>query len=101
MAKSKNLRDKIRLRQGTKCCYCECEMVICERVRGRPDNPKTETLEHLKRKEEGGGNELDNLALSCFLCNVGRGRMDWLTYKSYIMGEIYDLIGGWKKNVTG
>lgn len=46
------------------------------------------TIEHLKRKEEGGKNNHGNLRLACFDCNTGRGSVDWMTYKSYKMGEL-------------
>lgn len=48
------------------------------------------TLEHLERISDGGGNRIGNLALACIECNKGRGLMDWLTYKTYRTGELYD-----------
>ena len=55
----------------------------------RKDIPKNmATIEHLKRKEEGEKNNHGNLRLACFDCNTGRGSVDWMTYKSYKMGEL-------------
>lgn len=79
-------RDVLRSKQGSKCCYCGQEMTVPPRgVAGH--HPQQETLEHLRRKIDGGKNDLDNLALSCRECNVGRGSMDWLTYKTIKSGH--------------
>jgi hypothetical protein len=51
-------------------------------------HPHGETIEHLRRKIDGGTGHLDNKALACLECNSGRGDMDWLTYKSWKCGEI-------------
>lgn len=55
----------------------------------RPLPANAETIEHLRKKEHGGTNAIDNLALACRQCNEGRGSLDWLTYKSYRMGELF------------
>lgn len=72
--------------QGGKCCYCECVLTPSQ----EPPNclPTATTLEHLRRKADGGKDILDNLAASCYKCNYERGGVDWLTYKCYKMGEI-------------
>lgn len=76
--------------QDGNCCYCEYPM---ERDNNNENkgrqNPKLATFEHLHRKSEGGTNRISNLALSCHSCNMGRGQVDWMTYKSYMMGELY------------
>lgn len=64
-------------KQGGLCCYCEVHV---------PEDKAT--LEHLKRKIDGGTNDWDNLAMSCQPCNSYRGAVDWFTYKSYKMGEL-------------
>jgi hypothetical protein len=51
-------------------------------------HPKSQTIEHLRRKADGGTSHPDNKALACYECNSERGDMDWLTYKSLKMGEI-------------
>jgi 5-methylcytosine-specific restriction endonuclease McrA len=50
---------------------------------------KCETLEHLRRKSDGGTNAIDNMALACATCNQSRGGLDWLTYKTMKMGEAH------------
>ncbi|WP_246590409.1 MULTISPECIES: HNH endonuclease [Rhizobium] len=54
--------------------------------------PNAETLEHLRRRADGGRNNRDNIALACKRCNEERGGMDWLLYTSYRRGEIWELI---------
>jgi len=43
------------------------------------------TVEHLQRREDGGKTVKDNLAIACHPCNSSRGRVDWLTYKTWVM----------------
>lgn len=77
-------------KQGLVCCYCECVLIDVDSTNMQyKDIPANQaTVEHLKRKSDGGKNNLDNLALACIRCNMGRGDVDWLTYKCYKMGEI-------------
>lgn len=72
-------------KQGLKCCYCGVEM------HNSNDGPpeRRVTLEHLHRLAEGGKNTIGNVALACYACNVGRGSVDWFTYKTYKMGELF------------
>nr|WP_292326372.1 HNH endonuclease [Mesorhizobium sp.] len=35
--------------------------------------PDSETLEHLDRRTDRGGNDRGNIALACYRCNTGRG----------------------------
>lgn len=72
------------------CCYCETPMISKHVVPVKdlakpPRNMATD--EHLRRKADGGGNDMGNRRLACVDCNEGRGNIDWLTYKSYRMGE--------------
>lgn len=89
MKLNSEVRVHIRRLQKGLCCYCERPMLVGKWVGGGTIPPEAETVEHLKRKAEGGTNDKDNIALSCKECNSGRGLMDWLTYKSYRMGEFY------------
>lgn len=79
-------RDRLRKAQNGKCCYCGIKM---RRTQGGKQFPDSETVEHLRRKADGGDNSLGNKALACYRCNVERGEIDWMTYKSFRMGEIY------------
>lgn len=84
----RKIRSILRSKQGGKCCYCERDMLVWGKPVPKGGPPKeVETIEHLHRLDDGGTNALDNLALSCFECNVGRGSLDWLTYKSLKRGE--------------
>jgi 5-methylcytosine-specific restriction endonuclease McrA len=73
----KNKRKLLYDYQKGLCCYCSFPFDIHKL-----------TTEHLRRKCEGGTDRIGNLALACSPCNVGRGQVDWMTYKSYILGEI-------------
>lgn len=82
----KRKRDMLRAVQGNRCCYCDVHLIpACPQGRTAP--PNSETLEHLRRKADGGTNHPDNLALSCRECNIGRGSLDWLTYKTIRSGH--------------
>lgn len=93
MSKYMPARRVLRKKQNGACCYCGEPMTTPPK--GRPPNggwpPKTETLEHLRRRSDGGKSNYDNLALACYDCNVGRGALDWPTYKSLKMGELVML----------
>ena len=97
MAKSTSTRKRhlagLRRRQwrdgAVRCCYCDVAMIPHQGVRppGTVDE-RLETLEHLKRKVEGGTDEAGNLALACHGCNISRGNLDWCTFKSLKQGEL-------------
>lgn len=76
------------LKQNKKCCYCERIMVLNKPKPGDPPLPNRATREHLDRRADGGDNNPDNLAIACQECNSGRGRVDWLTYKSWVMDNV-------------
>ncbi|RAL98695.1 HNH endonuclease [Agrobacterium sp. MS2] len=80
-------RKLLRKAQGGKCCYCGIKMRNPQA--GGQQFPDSETIEHLRRRADGGDNSLNNKALACFRCNVERGEIDWLTYKSFRMGEVF------------
>jgi 5-methylcytosine-specific restriction endonuclease McrA len=98
---TKNGRIRIRnilwLKQGGLCCYCEKPMVRADEDRQVAANQfgiscdeveqRRATFEHLVRQCEGGTDALDNLALAHGVCNNKRKHLDWLTYKSQVMGE--------------
>lgn len=86
---NKAIRIKLRTKQGGKCCYCRKQMVKRPHIDGKSLPHDAETVEHLKRQNDGGQSSLDNIALSCVECNAGRGNIDWFTYKSYRLGELW------------
>ncbi|NEJ73757.1 HNH endonuclease [Rhizobium phaseoli] len=76
-------------KQGGKCCYCNRLMVI-GKDRNRPD---AATLEHLIAGRRKGWTRRDNMAAACRECNGMRGSaMDWLMFKTYRLGEFWELI---------
>lgn len=85
----KKHRDLIAEKQGGRCCYCEVKLVqSTDRLGNGRVHPRAVTIEHLRRRADGGTGVLDNKAAACYECNTGRGSTDWLTYKSIRMGEV-------------
>lgn len=80
--------DNLFVRQKGLCCYCERKMRLLKGY-AKTLEPDRATREHLQRKSDGGSNANDNIAAACFECNSGRGSMDWFTYKSYKMNELF------------
>lgn len=91
MASRPTLRAKLRAAQEGRCCYCRVKMLPPRNTAKGNTHPKAETLEHLKRLAEGGTNAYDNMALSCFSCNTGRGSMDWLSYTTIRRNELHEM----------
>ncbi|WP_242221604.1 HNH endonuclease [Shinella zoogloeoides] len=93
MTKRKTTAQKHRTlliaKQGGKCCYCERRLLHhMTALENGNVHPRAATIEHLRRRCEGGSNHLDNKAVACHECNTSRGSTDWLTYKSLKMGEL-------------
>ncbi|MBB2832383.1 UNVERIFIED_ORG: 5-methylcytosine-specific restriction endonuclease McrA [Rhizobium esperanzae] len=79
-------------KQGGRCCYCDRLMVL-------PSDNKDQnrldaaTLEHLIAGRRKGWTRRDNMAAACRECNGMRGSaMDWLMFKTYRRGELWELI---------
>lgn len=85
-ARPLSLFDRMWNDQRGLCCYCE--RLMKHRNTCDPTHPLRATNEHLKRTADGGTNDAGNRRLACLECNSGRGSVDWLTYKSYKMGEL-------------
>lgn len=49
--------------------------------------PEAATIEHLKRRADGGRDHRDNVAMACKRCNDERGEVDWLTYTTFRRNE--------------
>lgn len=86
---TKSHRDILLERQKYRCCYCDCHLLYPHAVtdNGRP-HPRAATLEHLRRRADGGDGSLDNKAVACRECNSSRGEMDWLSYKTLKRREL-------------
>ena len=69
-------RRWLRERDGNRCCYCNVVMSF---------DPKhlasgymfAATIEHVKRKADGGLNVNENLKLACMDCNTRRGTLSF------------------------
>lgn len=69
--------DKLRLRDGPGCYYCER---VCDfTTRHEYDSA---TVEHVKRAIDGGTRELDNIVVACRLCNSMRSARDPLDWRA-------------------
>lgn len=62
------VKNYLRERDGDACCWCQRIMSF----NIKPSSKYYPTIEHLKRKCEGGSNSLDNLALAHKFCNNER-----------------------------
>lgn len=87
MSRRRQIRAILFERQGGLCCYCKVKMVHPPRPSTGKVPRNTATLEHLRRRAEGGTHHRDNLALACARCNSGRKAVDWFTYASRKQGE--------------
>lgn len=68
-SKGRNALRKILLkRDGDLCCWCKKPVLFDV----SDDDPQSCSIEHLKRKSDGGTNSLDNLALAHKVCNNER-----------------------------
>jgi 5-methylcytosine-specific restriction endonuclease McrA len=57
-------------RERAPCCFCERELTFAQA-----------TLEHIRPKSRGGSMAIENLALSCQLCNHLRGDMGYEKFR--------------------
>ena len=59
---------------------------LCGAV-GGPGHPETELhIDHIKSRKDGGGNENENLRVTCKDCNLGRVRADVLALALKVKG---------------
>jgi len=90
------LRERLKRRDGERCCYCYRHMVF------RVDfSSKMATVEHIVRRADGGSNLMQNLKLACLACNTARGARtfeEWrsirsrlFTPSSYGKRRVYDF----------
>jgi uncharacterized protein (TIGR02646 family) len=63
--RARQVRHRLAQQQKFRCCYCG------RRFTG--EGPTRATIEHVKPKRDGGGNNFDNLKAACQHCNQHRG----------------------------
>jgi 5-methylcytosine-specific restriction endonuclease McrA len=51
--------------------------------------PQAATLEHLRRRADGGKDNRDSFAAACKKCSDSRGEHDWLFYASLKRDEFF------------
>lgn len=64
--------------QNGKCFYCGTELVEDCRINKPPH------IDHINPKSNGGGNEKENLCLSCYFCNISKGGKSEEEFKEYL-----------------
>jgi hypothetical protein len=63
-------RNQLCKQQSWRCCWCGIRML------GAGSEPDAPTLEHIVPRSKGGSGQLENIAISCWLCNQRRGNGD-------------------------
>lgn len=71
------------IEQEGKCCFCKTQM-YCHSNYGNPPKGQIATIEHIKPKSEGGRNEINNYALSCYSCNCVRQTVPFDEFKRMV-----------------
>ncbi len=61
-------RAAVYLRDGFRCVYCACRVVV-----GVSKGKRGATLDHVKPRENGGTNHENNLVTACRACNEAKG----------------------------
>ena len=65
----KKLRQQILDRDGHLCQQCAREGRLTGLVSGNPRHPRSANVDHIKRKEDGGTDEPENLEALCRTCH--------------------------------
>ncbi len=79
MSISQATRREVRLRAADRCEYCGLEQTTFPLV--------TFHVEHVIARQHGGGDEIENLCLSCHWCNLFKGP----NLSSLVEGELVRL----------
>ncbi len=79
-------REVIFRQQGGRCAYCNCQMIL--KTKGaRRDAPlpaNFATLDHRLAKALGGGDQIDNLVVSCHRCNNAKSLVEYRSSQSQL-----------------
>ena len=77
------LRTALHHHQDGRCCYCKTKLLMPRGLiwQGKKQyHARAATFEHLRKRQDGGTNHPDNLALACRLCNSSRGDVSWVEF---------------------
>lgn len=99
MAVTLGKRHKLYFAQAGECCYCGTVMLMTGDMRiGRfmqiygltkkQASNRRASIEHLKRRTDGGTHALHNVALACTLCNSKRQSTPWNIYAQRRSGVV-------------
>jgi 5-methylcytosine-specific restriction endonuclease McrA len=69
-----SIRNKIRIRDNSQCCYC-----------GKYVPKKQRTLDHVHPQGRGGTDTPDNLVLACKSCNSAKGMKTLKQFTDYMV----------------
>ena len=77
-----------------KCIHCRRKLTL--RADGTPVSRAT--IEHIVPRGQGGGDELENLAIACARCNAGKGhRLDHRGLDDPKLREVIETLRGRKR----
>jgi len=86
-----SIKAELHRLQGGRCCYCDRPVELAPEPWpiGSPAPDHFATLEHLRRKVDGGTSHRDNLAVACHRCNSMRGKRSWVEFKTIMETATY------------
>lgn len=79
---------RIVARDGTRCHYCGVELLF----EGDFNAPRFRSVDHIKPQARGGKSLLENLVLSCRICNSSKGVK---SYEEFILKRQTDSMILW------
>lgn len=79
----KRKQEHFYVLQGGVCQYCGWKL------------GKTYTLDHIIPRKNGGGNNDENLRLSCYVCNTFKSAFNIPQFKKRIESVLYNTWLGW------
>jgi hypothetical protein len=77
------------------CWWCAEPVLVQE-----GEHPRRATIEHLQPRGHGGTNGIENLVISCFVCNGARGCQRWDTHERMIQTTRFRLLGATRREIA-
>lgn len=72
-----------------RCCYCNCQLVLPKSGQTTPFPDNMRTRDHIIPKILGGKTTYDNLVISCYKCNMEKGRLLHSEYQAVLAYRKY------------